>query len=117
MDVGFSAEKIAKLAYLELSETEKKDFQKQFEAILSYVNKLQNVPMTADEAKKMGEFHITTAFFDLLKLDPSLSLRSDQNDSVAAKINLTNEEALKNAPKTGGIPGELLYEVPSIIER
>ena len=26
-------------------------------------------------------------------------------------------EALKNAPRSGGLPGELLFEVPSIIER
>jgi len=117
MDSSFSASKIAKLAYLELSETETKDFQKQFAAILSYVDKLKDIPMTSEEAKKMGAFHITTSFYELMGLDAALTLREEGCDAPATRLNLTNDEALKNAPQTGGIPGELLFEVPSIIER
>jgi len=114
---GFSVDKIAALAYLELKPQEKADFQKQFDAILEYVNQLQELEMKPEEAKKMGAFHITTAFYEALKLDPRLKLRDENKESEVSKLNLTNEEAMKNAPRTSGIPGELLYEVPSIIER
>lgn len=112
----FSVDKIAQLAYLKLSPQERQTFESQFDAILNYVNQLNEVPMTAEEAKEMGAFHITNAFYKTLALDPSISLREEM-DADVEKLNLSNEQALKNAPKTSGIPGELLFEVPSIIER
>ncbi len=117
--MSFSVDKVAELAYLKLSAEEKSAFQTQFEQILKYVGQLQAIPMTETEAKEMGEFHISSAFYKELGLDPSATLRGDE-DSESTDIrglNLKNEEALSNAPKTGGIPGELLFEVPSIIER
>lgn len=112
-----SVEKVAKLAYLQLSQAEAQSFQSQFDAILGYVGKLNEVSMSEAEAKAMGAFHITSAFYDLLKLDPSTSLRNENDSKSVSTLNLTNDEALKNSPKSGGIPGELLFEVPSIIER
>ena len=112
-----SVEKIASLAYLKLSEQEQKDFQKKFNDVLHYVDKLQEVPMSPDEAKEMGAYHVLTAFYKELGLDPADSLRDENNSEEVEKLNLKNEEALKNSPRSGGLPGELLYEVPSIIER
>lgn len=114
---GFSVEKVANLAYLELSTAEIKTFGEQFQNILKYVGQLNEVAMSPQEAKSMGAFHITSAFYDLMNVDPQTSLRIEESSGDVEKLNLTNEEALKNAPQTGGIPGELLYEVPSIIER
>lgn len=113
----FSVDKIARLAYLDLTAEERTAFQKQFRSILEYVDQLQKVPMTAEEAKEMGAFHITTAFYASLGQDPSVSLRDETQSDEVNRLNLTNDEALKNSPKSGGIPGELLFEVPSIIER
>ncbi len=113
----FSVDKVAKLAYLELTPSEKVAFEKQFTSILNYVDQLQKVPMSADEAKKMGAFHISTAFIESLGLDPQFSLRDETAESETQRLRLSNEEALKNSPKSSGIPGEMLFEVPSIIER
>ncbi|MDB5038038.1 MAG: Asp-tRNA(Asn)/Glu-tRNA(Gln) amidotransferase GatCAB subunit [Bacteriovoracaceae bacterium] len=115
--VKVDVEKIASLAYLELSETQKTVFQSQFENILKYVSQLDEVAMTPEEAKQMGAYHVLLPFFELLKIDPATNLRDENDDSEVKTLVLTNEEALSNAPKTGGLPGALLYEVPSIIER
>ncbi len=112
-----SVEKIAQLSYLELQNEEKERFQKQMGSVLAYVDQLQKVPMTDAEAKSMGAFHITNAFYEMLKIDPSENLRDENSEAEVESLNLSNEEALKNSPKSGGIPGELLFEVPSIIER
>jgi Asp-tRNA(Asn)/Glu-tRNA(Gln) amidotransferase C subunit len=116
--MSFSVEKVAELAYLKLSPSEREAFAKQFKDILGYVDQLQKVSMTASEAKSMGAFHIQTAFYEELKLEPSLALRngSDQGQEVEGLV-LSNEEATKNAPKSSGLPGQQLFEVPSIIER
>lgn len=115
--MDFSVDKVAALAYLRLTDAEKKAFQAQFENILKYVDQLQQVPMTAEEGNQMGAFHVSLAFYEALKIDPSANLRNEDESNETEKLIFTNEEALKNAPQTGGIPGELLYEVPSIIER
>lgn len=115
MDI--SVEKIANLAYLKLSETERATFQKQFGDILKYVEQLQSVPMTAEEAKSMGAFHISLAFYKYLGIDPTVTIRDEAQFEEVKRLTLSNEEALKNAPKSSGLPGELLFEVPSIIER
>lgn len=110
-------EKIAKLAYLELSQQEKSRFQTQFDQILDYVAQLEKVPMTEAEAQSMGSFHVLTAFYEELKISSQLSLRNENEGKEINQVVTTNEEAVASAPKTGGLPGQLLYEVPSIIER
>lgn len=113
----FSVDKVAKLAYVSLTQEQKKTFKAQFEDILKYVDQLNEVPIKPEEAKDMGKFHVQTAFYKALGLDPSQTLREEAKNEDLNQTNLTNEEALQNAPKTGGLPGELMYEVPSIIER
>jgi Asp-tRNA(Asn)/Glu-tRNA(Gln) amidotransferase C subunit len=115
--MSISVDKISSLAYLQLTEKERESFQSQFKDILQYVDQLQKVPMTAEEAKEMGAFHISSAFYKELGLKPSLTLRDEDQSEEVNSLTLSNEEALRNAPQTGGIPGELLFEVPSIIER
>lgn len=110
-------EKIANLAYLELTDQQKLRFQEQFDHILQYVSQLDKVSMTPTEANEMGAYHVLLPFYELLKIDPSESLREEEKTSEVSKLIFSNDEAVTNAPKTGGLPGELLYEVPSIIER
>lgn len=117
MSTPVSVDKIASLAYLELTPDQKARFQAQMEAILGYIDQLQKIPLSAEEAKQVGGFHVTTAFIERLKIDASENLRDESQDSLVESLNLSNEEALQNAPKSSGIPGELLFEVPSIIER
>jgi aspartyl/glutamyl-tRNA(Asn/Gln) amidotransferase C subunit len=113
----FPIEKIASLAYLELTEQQKKSFESQLRDIMNYVDQLQKIPMTPEEANQMGAFHVLSAFYQNLQLDPDASLRDEQvSDETEATI-FTNDDAVRGAPKTGGIPGALLFEVPSIIER
>lgn len=114
----FSVDKVAKLAYLKLTDSEKSAFTTQFRAIINYVDQLQKVAMSPEEANRMGAFHISTAFIEMFKLDPSFALRTEtSSDSDESRLKLSNSEALQNAPRSNGIPGELLFEVPSIIER
>jgi len=115
--MSFSVDKVAGLAYLKLSEVEKKTFESQFKDILGYVDQLQKIPMSADEAKSMGAFHIQQKFYETLGLNFATSLREDASDTEAESLLLTNAEATRSAPKADGLPGELLYEVPSIIDR
>jgi len=115
--VKLDVEKVAALAYLNLSEEEKKGFEREFQEILNYVDQIQSVPMSSEQAKEMGAFHVQTAFYNLLTLDPELQLRDDSGkDEYLEGLRLSNEEAVSNAPKASGLPNELLYEVPSIIE-
>lgn len=116
-DLEFDVQKIARLAYLELTPEEQRSFQKQFQDVLGYVNQLRAVPMTAAEASQMGAFHITDQFYELFHLSSEEVLREDHAADVVGRLNLTNDEALRNAPQKAGIPGELLFEVPSIIDR
>ncbi|PIR22729.1 MAG: Asp-tRNA(Asn)/Glu-tRNA(Gln) amidotransferase GatCAB subunit C [Deltaproteobacteria bacterium CG11_big_fil_rev_8_21_14_0_20_45_16] len=114
----FDVDKVASLAYLKLNDTEKKNFSAQFAQILDYVDQLQKIPMSADEAKTMGAFHVQTAFYEMFKIDPLESLRNEKDSSPDfEKLILSNEEALMNAPRSSGLPNQLLFEVPSIIDR
>lgn len=115
--MNIDVEKIANLAYLELTETQRKLFQTQFENILKYVGQLDEIKMSSKEAQKMGAYHVLLPFYEMLGIDPSASLRDEGAPSEVSKLVYTNDEAVGNASKTGGLPGELLYEVPSIIER
>jgi len=117
MSTPVSVDKIASLAYLELTPDQKQRFQTQMESILGYIDQLQKIPLSAEETKKMGAFHVTTAFIDRLGIETLENLRGEASETEVAKLNLSNDEALRNAPKSSGIPGELLFEVPSIIER
>ncbi len=110
-------EKIASLAYLELGPEQRSKFQAQFDNILEYVGKLDQVKMTPEQTAEMGAFHILSKFYEVMKLDPSITLRTENEGQEINQVLTTNEEALASAPKTGGLPGQLLYEVPSIIER
>ena len=114
--MNIDVDKIAALAYLKLSQDEKTRFQTQFEKILHYVEQLNAVSMSKDEAKEMGQFHILSAFFKDKGWTFADSLRSDGKSEVSA-LNLTNPEALQNAPASAGLPEGLMFEVPSIIER
>lgn len=115
--MDFSVEKIARLAYLKLSPEEEKAFEKQFQDILRYVDQLKAIPMTKEEAKEISAFHIQRAFYEEFQLEPLFSLRSDEASDEMKSLELSNQEALQNAPKASGLPDQLLYEVPSIIER
>ena len=115
--MSFDVEKVAQLAYLELSAEEKARFEKQFEEILAYVDQLQEIPMTEEETKAMGAFHVQTAFYESLKLQMKEKLRLQAEPTEELKsLQLSNKEATDNAPKASGLPNELLYEVPSIME-
>lgn len=115
---SFDVSKIAGLAYLKLSPEEQKNFSKQFTEILDYVNQIQSVPMSAEEAKAMGAFHVQSAFYEMLDLDSLESLREDDaSDEALQSLVLNNAEALQNAPASSGLPNELLFEVPSILSK
>jgi len=114
----FDVDKVASLAYLKLNDDEKKSFSGQFSQILDYVDQLQKIPMSPDEAKNMGAFHVQAAFYEMFKIDPLESLRNEKDSSPDFdKILLSNEEALQNAARSSGLPKQLLFEVPSIIDR
>lgn len=113
-----SVEKVASLAYLKLSSEEKTKFEKQFKDILDYVDQLQKVPMSSEEAKQMGAFHVQTLFYESLKLDPSSKLRDDlDSHHDFEKLILNNKEAVGNAPAASGLPNAEMFEVPSIIKK
>lgn len=113
----FSVEKVASLAYLKLSDDEKAKFEAHFEKIMNYVDQVKEVPMTAEEAKSMGAFHVQASFYKELDLNYRDVLRADETNEDTEKLRLDNAEALKNAPQKTGLPNELLFEVPSIIDR
>ena len=115
--MDFSVDKIASLAYLKLDDEEKNTFQKQFDEIFKYVDQLQEVPMTAEEAKEMGAFHVQTVFYKELGLNTDDTLRDEDKFKEVNSLILTNSEATSNSHRSEGLPGEILYEVPSIIER
>jgi Asp-tRNA(Asn)/Glu-tRNA(Gln) amidotransferase C subunit len=110
-------EKIANLAYLELSEMERSLFQTQFENILKYVGQLDEIKMTPEEANQMGAYHVLLPFYEILKIDPTTSLRDEDSAEENRALIFSNDEAVANSARTGGLPGGLLFEVPSIIER
>ncbi len=114
-------EKIASLAYLKVKNDEKERISSHLEKILHYVEQLNEVPMTADEARSMGQFHILSAFFEAEGWTFGQSLRADDLEgnraNSVAKLNLSNSEALSNSPASAGLPEGLMFEVPSIIER
>ncbi len=114
--MNVDVDKIAALAYLKLSPDEKTRFQSQFEKILHYVEQLNAVSMSPAEAKEMGQFHILSAFYNDNGWAFADSLRNDGGSDVSL-LNLTNPEALQNAPASAGLPEGLMFEVPSIIER
>ncbi len=115
--MSFSVEKVAALAYLKLSADEKKAFEEQFKNILGYVDQLQKIAMSSEEAKAMGAFHVQEKFYEKFNMSFLQNLREEDANEELDSLILTNEEATKNAPKADGLPGELLYEVPSIIDR
>lgn len=73
-------EKIAKLARIELSETEKDKFTRQFEDILEFVNQLQEVDTSNVEA-----------------ITQIAGLENIWREDEVCK-SLSNEKALENAP-------------------
>lgn len=117
--MSLDIEKVASLAYLKLREDQKPVFTENFEKILHYVDQLKAVPMSAEDAKAMGQFHILSAFYKEMGWNFADSIRAD--DSAAQEgisdLNLANHEALANAPSSSGLPEGLMFEVPSIIER
>lgn len=116
--MDFDVSKVASLAYLKLSPEQQKAFHAQFEEILDHVDQIQQIPMTDEEAKQMGMFHIQTAFYELMDRKLEEKLRTPASEKTELdQLKLSNEEALRNAPKSSGLPNELLYEVPSIIKR
>jgi aspartyl/glutamyl-tRNA(Asn/Gln) amidotransferase C subunit len=111
----FAVSHIARLASLQLTDKETTEAQDNLQRILKYVEQLNQVPMTPEQAQEMGAFHVLTAFMQ--SHQQGARLRADEGDSQTQSLRLTNPEALAQAPATSGIPGELLFEVPSIIER
>ena len=109
--------KTAELAYLKLTEQEEKEFSDQFDKILHYMDKLQSIPMSDEEAREMGGFHILSAFYKKFGFDYSTKLRfeNDGSNDFGKQI-LNNDQAVANAPATGGMSGEALFEVPTIVK-
>ena len=85
---------IAKLARLELSDTEVETFSSQLGDILDYMDKLNEVDTT--NVEPLSHVH-----------DQVNRLREDK-----AEPSLTREEALKNAPDTDGT----FFKVPRVIK-
>ena len=89
-------EKIALLSRLKLSETETEMFKDQLGAILDYIEMLSEV--------------------DIEGIEPFINAASEgnvfRNDQLrAAEKNLTNEQALQNAPQAG----DGFFKVPATI--
>jgi aspartyl-tRNA(Asn)/glutamyl-tRNA(Gln) amidotransferase subunit C len=89
---------VAELAHLELSDEEVKKFQPQLEAILEYMQKLNQL-----DTARVGPMAQVLA--------PGVSSPSLRPDETVTS--LPQEVALANAPAAG--PG--LFKVPSVIER
>jgi aspartyl-tRNA(Asn)/glutamyl-tRNA(Gln) amidotransferase subunit C len=89
---------VADLAHLELTDQEVKKFVPQLDAVLEYVQKLNQLDTTGIEP--MAQVTYPAA--------ENPSLRED-----SAKRTFTQEEALGNAPEQGG--GS--FKVPQVIER
>ncbi len=89
---------VAELAHLELTDAEVQRFLPQLDAILKYVQKLNEVDTTRIEPMAQVTFAETQ----------SPPLRADQ-----ARTGLGREETLVNAPEHGGG----CFKVPKVIER
>ena len=89
---------VADLAHLELTEEEVKKFGPQLDAVLEYVQKLNQLDTTGVEPMAQ----VTHAAVE------NSALRDD-----LSKPTFTQEEALQNAPETGG--GS--FKVPQVIDR
>jgi len=89
---------VADLAHLELTDEEVKKFGPQLDAVLEYVQKLNQLDTTAVEP--MAQVTHGAA--------ENPSLRDDQ-----ARPCFTQEEALQNAPE----PGDGCFKVPQVIEK
>lgn len=87
--------KIAKLAYLTVSQNEVEAVKNKLNSILEYVKHLQSVDVSNVAA--MSHVHVSTNVLREDKVEPSLS----------------NEEALKNAPDKSG----RFIRVPLIIDQ
>lgn len=87
--------KIAKLAYLDLDESQLAKFKAEINSILGYVQKLDDADVSKVSA--MSHVHGSANVF---------------REDIAQKT-LTNEEALKNAPDTSG----RFIRVPIIIDQ
>jgi aspartyl-tRNA(Asn)/glutamyl-tRNA(Gln) amidotransferase subunit C len=93
-DVGY----VAELAHLELSEDEVRRFNPQLDAILEYMQKLNE--LDTSNVEPMAQV--------LAPGEPNPSIRVDQNSPC-----FSQEIAIANAPD----PGPGLFRVPSVIER
>jgi aspartyl-tRNA(Asn)/glutamyl-tRNA(Gln) amidotransferase subunit C len=89
---------VADLAHLELTDQEIKKFVPQLDAVLEYVQKLNQLDTTGIEP--MAQVTYPAA--------ENPALRDDR-----AQRTFTQEEALKNAPEQGGG----CFKVPQVIER
>jgi len=89
---------VADLAHLELTEQEVKKFVPQLDAVLEYVQKLNQLDTTGVEP--MAQVTHSTA--------ENPALREDRS-----KPTFTQEQALQNAPE----PGDGCFKVPLVIDR
>ncbi len=89
---------VADLAHLELTEQEVKKFVPQLDAVLEYVQKLNQLETSGIEPMAQVTY----------PAGENPALRDDQ-----AKRTFTQEEALSNAPEQGGG----CFKVPQVIER
>lgn len=89
---------VADLAHLELTEQEVRKFVPQLDAVLEYVQKLNQLDTTGIEPMAQVTYPAAT----------NPALRDDH-----AKQTFSQEEALKNAPEQGGG----CFKVPQVIER
>jgi aspartyl-tRNA(Asn)/glutamyl-tRNA(Gln) amidotransferase subunit C len=89
--------KIAELAKLHFTETELDAFTSQFQRILDYIEKLEEVDVTGIEP---------TSHVSLVEESEELALRED-----VVRTSLPAEEALANAPD----PGADQFRVPKVL--
>lgn len=89
---------VADLAHLELTDQEIHKYGPQLDAVLEYVQKLNQLDTTGVEP--MAQVTYPAA--------ENPALRDDQ-----ARQTFTQEEALKNAPE----PGDGCFKVPQVIDR
>jgi aspartyl-tRNA(Asn)/glutamyl-tRNA(Gln) amidotransferase subunit C len=88
-------DKLANLARLEFQPEEKARLKNDLQKMIAFVEKLQELDTAGSEP--------------LLQM----STRTDVLREDVAKVTLTREEALKNAPETDGV----FFKVPKVIER
>lgn len=88
-------DKLAHLARLQFTETEKKDVQKDLQSMIAFVEKLNEVD--------------TTGVLPLLHMGDSINVL--RNDEVKGSV--SREDALLNAP----IKDEQFFKVPKVIKK